>query len=550
VTEGDTGSVNAAFAVTLSGPSSQPVTVNYATANGTATAGSDYTAASAQLTFAPGETSKTVNVAVLGDTIDEANETFTLNLSGATNATIATGAGTATITDDDGSPSLSINSVTATEGNTGTTNATFTVTLSAVSGQTVTVNYGTANGTATAGTDYTTTSGQLIFAPGVTTQTVSVPVIGDTLDEANETFTVVLSGAVNATIGTGTGTGTITDDDPTPSLSINNVTATESSTVPATFTVTLSAASGQNVTVNYATANGTATSGSDYTAIPTTQLVFSPGQTSKTITVPLLEDALDEANETFNVNLSSAVNATIADSQGVGTITENDPTPSLAINNATVTEGNSGSVSATFTVTLSAASGQTVTVNYATASGTATSGSDFTSTSGQLSFTPGQTSKTITVPVLGDTRDEPNETFNVNLSSAVNATIADSQGLGTINDDDPTPSLSINDVSISEGNSGTKVATFTISLSAASGQNVSVNWATANGTATAGTDYNSGSGTATITAGNTTTTVSITIRGDTTLESNETYVVNLSGASNATIADSQGLGTITNDDLF
>jgi len=549
VTEGNAGSVNAAFAVTMSAASSQSVTVNYATANATATAGSDYTAASGQLTFAPGETSKTVNVAVLGDTIDEPNETFTLNLSGATNASIATGTGTGTITDDDGAPSLSINSVTVTEGNTGTTTATFTVTLSAVSGQTVTVNYGTANGTATAGTDYTTTSGQLIFAPGVTTQTISVPVIGDTLDEPNETFTVGLSGAVNATIGTGTGTGTITDDDATPSLTINNVTATESSTVPATFTVTLSAASGQNVTVNYATSNGTATAGSDYTAIPTTQLVFSPGQTSKTITVPLLEDSLDEANETFTVNLSSAVNATIADSQGVGTITDNDPTPSLAINNATVTEGNSGTVSATFTVTLSAASGQTVTVNYATASGTATSGSDFTSTSGQLSFSPGQTSKTIAVPVLGDTRDEPNETFNLNLSSVVNATIADSQGLGTINDDDPTPTLSINDVTISEGTTGNKVATFTISLSAASGQNVSVNWATANGTATAGSDYNSGSGTATITAGNTTTTVSVTIRGDATLEPDETFFVNLSSPSNATIADSQGVGTITNDDL-
>src|SRR5690606_23063191 len=119
-------------------------------------------------------------------------------------------------------------------------------------------------------------------------------------------------------------------------------------------------------------------------------------------------DTLDEDNETFFVNLTNATNVTIVDGQGVGTITDNDATPSLAINNASVTEGNSGSTNATFTVTLSAASGRVVTVNYTTANGTATAGQDYTAVSGTLTFNPGTTSQTIVVPVLGDTLDEAN----------------------------------------------------------------------------------------------------------------------------------------------
>jgi len=548
VTEGNTGSVNAVFAVSLSSAGPQPITVTYATANGTAVAPGDYTATSGTLTFATGVTSQTVTVPVVGDTLDEANETFVVNLSGATNATIADSQGVGTITDDDPSPTLAINDVTVTEGNTGTINAVFTVTLSAVSGQTVTVNYATANGTASSSTDYSSRSGTLTFPAGTTTQTITVPVTGDTLDEPNETFVVNLSGATNATIADSQGVGTIVDDDP-PALSINDVTVTEGNTgtVNAVFTVALSSAGTQPITVNYTTANGTAIAPGDYTARSGT-LTFATGVTSQTITVPVVGDTLDEANETFVVNLSGATNATIADSQGVGTITDNDPSPTLAINDVTVTEGNTGTANAVFTVTLSAVSGQTVTVNYATANGTAVAPGDYTATSGTLTFAVGVTRQTITVPVVGDTLDEANETFVVNLSGATNATIADSQGVGTITDNDPTPSLVINNVSVTEGNTGTQNAVFTVTLSAASGQTVTVNYATANGTATAGSDYAARSGSLTFNPGTTTQTIPIAINGDTTRESNETYFVNLSGATNATIADNQGVGTIVNND--
>ena len=272
----------------------------------------------------------------------------------------------------------------------------------------------------------------------------------------------------------------------------STVTEGNTGTVNAVFTVTLTGLTGQTVTVNYATAAGTASSAAnDYTAIGGT-LTFAPGVTTQQVMVSVRGDTLDEgAAETFNVNLSSASNASISDSSGVGTITDDDdPPPALAIGNATVTEGNSGTVNAVFTVTLTGATTQTVTVNYATAtvSGGASSSTDYTSKSGSLTFLPGgATSQQITVAVNGDTLDEANETFNVNLSNAVIATISDSQGSGTITDDDAAPGIVINNVSVTEGNSGTQTMTFTVTLSQASGQAVSVNYATANNTATGGT---------------------------------------------------------------
>ena len=273
---------------------------------------------------------------------------------------------------------------------------------------------------------------------------------------------------------------------------------------------------------------------------------------SRTITVPVAGDLLDEANETFTVNLTNPqppATADITTATGTGTITDNDPTPSLVINDVSLTEGNSGTVNADFAVTLSAPSGRTVTVNYATANSTAVQPGDYTTTSGTLTFTPGQVLKTISVPVVGDPNDETNETYFVNLSGATNATIADTQGLGTIVNDDSPPSISINDVSLTEGNSGTATLTFTATLSVASGKTVTVAYATADGTGDhAPADYTAASGTVTFTAGQVSRPVAIAVRGDTLDEFDETFAVNLSAPTNASIADSQGVGTILDND--
>jgi hypothetical protein len=309
------------FQVSLSSASGKQVKVNYATANGTASAPGDYTAKSGTLTFAAGQTTKTVTVRNAQDALDENDETFTLALSNPVNATVADGSGQTSILDDDVAPSLAISdSLSQTEGG---PSHSFQVTLSAPSGRTVTVAYATEDGSAQAPGDYTAKSDTLTFSPGETTKTVLVASSQDSLDEASETFTVKLSSPVNATVSDGSGQGTITDDDPTPTLSISDGTNRFEGGPPHTFTITLSAPSGQQVTVDYATQDGTATAPGDYTAKSGT-LTFLPGQTSKSVSVQNVNDALDEPNEMFTVALSNPLNATVADGSGATTILDND----------------------------------------------------------------------------------------------------------------------------------------------------------------------------------------------------------------------------------
>ena len=183
-------------------------------------------------------------------------------------------------------------------------------------------------------------------------------------------------------------------------------------------------------------------------------MTLSAGTTSAVLNVTVNGDTVFETNETFAVDLSAPVNAALADSQGIGTIINDDGVPSLAISDATITEGNAGSQSVALTITLSGSSSQSVTVDYATANGTATvAGGDYLTASGTATFAPGVTSQSVVVSVLGDTVDEPDETFVVNLSAPTNATLADAQGTVTIIDDDPQPSIAIADLSLTEGNS-------------------------------------------------------------------------------------------------
>ena len=390
---------NREFTVTLSAASGLAVTVNYATSNGTATAGADYTAISATtLTFSPGQTTKTFNVAVLADSLDEANETVTLTLSSVSStASFSDATGTLTITDDDATPSLSINDISHNET---AANRTFTVTLSAASGLAVTVNYATSNGTATAGADYTATSGSLTIAADATTATFTVAVLADSLNEADETVTLTLSGVSStATISDATGTLTITNesgnDDP-PSVDFNATSSNGSESVSSkALTVDLSAASGRDVTVAYVI-TGTATgSGTDFTLANGT-LTISAGDTSGTITIAsIVNDSSAESNETVIVTLSNPGNASLgADKVHTYTIVDNDDdsVPSLSINDIS---HNETAANRAFTVTLSSSSSSNVTVNYATSNGTATAGADYTAISATtLTFSPGQTTKT------------------------------------------------------------------------------------------------------------------------------------------------------------
>ena len=203
------------------------------------------------------------------------------------------------------------------------------------------------------------------------------------------------------------------------------------------------------MTVTYATADGTGTAPGDYGAVNNT-LTFAAGETAKQVTVLVNGDLLDEIDETFSVNLTNPINATLSDAQGLGTITDDDPLPAVAIGDVTVTEGDTGTVTASFNVTLVPASGRMVSVHYATADGTATAPADYSATGGDLVFAAGEATKQVTVLVHSDTLDETTRASR-SCSRMRSTGRSSTGGSGTIGDDDDPPSLSIGDVTVTEG---------------------------------------------------------------------------------------------------
>lgn len=305
------------------------------------------------------------------------------------------------------------------------------------------------------------------------------------------------------------------------------------------------------VTVKFRTATGSAAANQDFRTTSGT-LTWPDGDlTTKTITVPITSDTLDERDESFNVELSSPSGiATLGTSNATVVIVDDDTGtvgPGITMAGASIAEGNSGIVNLRFKVQLSASATGQVKVSFATQDGTAKKASDYVANSGTLTFSVGQMSKDILIQVKGDTAIESNETLKVILSKPVGATITTSTATGTIRNDDR-PQLRINDVRLTEGNGGQKTASFTVRLSAAATGPVKVNFATADGTAKKVQDYVATSGSLTLTSGQTSRTIQVRVRGDATKESNETFLVNLSNATGAAIADRQGVGTITNDD--
>ena len=462
------------------------------------------------------------------------------------------------------SPSITITDVTITEGNSGTLAATFTVSLSATSGQTVSIDYATSSGTAAAGSDFEAVEGTLTFAPGQTSQPITVQITGDQLAEYTEAFYVGLTSPTNAFLADAQGVGTIIDNEPRVSIDYGPIYVTEgnSGTTDAKFTLRLSAPYDLPVSVNLSVVAGDtdfyigdwywgyysyppATLNTDFEGGSQT-ITFNPGDLTKEITVPVKGDRDGEPDEYFLVNLNSTDYGAIDSSQAVGIIDDDEPRASISYA-GTVSEG-AGTM--TFTISLSNPSPDIVAVTYATADyGSATAGSDYVAKVGTATFNPGELTKSITVDILDDRLGEYDEYLYVNLTGATGAMLNDYQtsGYGYIQDNEPR--LSINSVSLSEGNSGTKLMTFTVTLSAAYDQPVTVNYATENGTAVAGSDYVATAGMLTFSPGQTSKTITVTIKGDKTKEYDEYFYVVLSDASdNALLYNSTGSGSIRNDD--
>ena len=539
IAEGDNGSINVTFTVTLSTLTQQTVTVLFNTSSNspaTATAGLDYQPSSGTLTFHPTETTKTLTVTVNGERLVEPDETFVVNLYGAVNASIADGQGQGTIKNDDAA-NLVISQVYGGGGNSGASYRNDFIEL---------FNRGTTT------VDFSVTPYSLQYA-GVSTG--SSGNFGGT-GGSNKTnlVTGTLAPGQYFLVQEAAGTGGTTNLPPPD----------------ATGSIAMSAATGKVALVA-----GTA-------ALPSLNCPGDDGSTPFNPNNSIIADLVGYGSFAATAGhcfegagpAPAPGNATAILRKAGGCVDTNDNTgdffvsspkprntasslndcgggfkPEIIVNNATVTEGNTGSKTVDFAVMLSTPGTLPVTVDYNTVDGTAGAGADYQSTSGTLTFAPGETARLVTVIITGDTLDEPNETFFLHLSNATNGTIQESPATGVINDNDPQPSLSVNDVTVTEGDAGTKTLDFTVTLSAPSGNSVTLDYATADDTATAGSDYQPSNGILTFNPGDTTKTISVTTNGDRTIEPDETFLVNLSGAINASISDSQGRGTITNDDF-
>ena len=457
--EGNTGSKAVTLTLTLSSAAVGGETVAWATSNGSATAGSDYTAASGTVTFATGATSATISVTVLGDTTVEGNESFTVTLSSPTGGlTLGTSSATVMITNDDVAParSVSIAGASTTEGNSGSKTITLTLTLSAAAVGGETVAWATSNGTATAGSDYTAASGTVTFAAGATSATISVTVLGDSVVEANETFTVTLSNPTGGlTLGTSSATATITNDDvsalPAVSVVAGSPNASEAGPVAGSFTLTRSGATTGALAVKL-TWSGSATFSSDYTlsmsgatlSADRLTLTFAAGSASATITVTPVADSVVESSETVVLTVASGTGYSVGSpASATVTIADAPPPPlTLSVADASIVEGDTKTSTLTVAVTLSRASTSAVTVVIATqqigtGTGLATAGTDYHTKTATLTFAAGQTSATFAITIVNDRLVEGNETFRVVLSSpGGGATIARGTATLTITDND------------------------------------------------------------------------------------------------------------------
>ncbi|MCA9169466.1 MAG: S8 family serine peptidase, partial [Planctomycetales bacterium] len=434
VSETDSGFAFADFVVTLSTASSNAITVDYQTTQDSATEGDDYVLTGGTLTYAAGETVKTIQVPIFGDTLPELNETFFLDLSNPTNATLVDSQATGMIINNDPLVAASIGDISVEEGNLGFTVATFTVSLSGVSGVTVVIPYSSSAGTATSGVDYLDVAGSLSFAPGETSKTIQMLVTGDVQSEAAETFTVELANPTNATLDFASAEATILNDDTFILIGDTLVIEQDDVNSVLSFPITLSSPNPATVTVNYVTQSGSATSSSDFVAASGT-VTFAPGETEHVINVTVLADTEIEGDETVVLNLQNPVNALLDRNTAEGNILNDDTI--ILIDDVIISEGNSGFTTALFSVQLVQGTVLPVSVDFATSAGTATN--DFAKLSGTLYFEAGQTLQTVSVRIKGDRVIEADETFFVDLTNPVNALLGDNQGAGTIVDEDNGP---------------------------------------------------------------------------------------------------------------
>lgn len=540
--EGDSGTTDFTFTVTVDPPAGTGF--RFQTVQDTASEGVDYVVWSGTTSVSAGSPSTTISVPVRGDTIAEADETFTLEISEVTNPSVVLGdgGGLGTIIDDDAPPQISVADVVVGEGD---GDAEFVISLDKPAGQTVSFGLVTTPISATADEDYTATGGVGTIATGFSQTTIPIAVADDALDEDEETFRLAITNVQNADVADDRGIATIVDDDDPPTISVGDVAGAEGDG-DQVLTVALDAASGKEVTAALSTTPATATADVDFTPVVDQPITFTPGQTSQTVTVPILDDALDEDDETWTAALSDVVNAVPAGT-ATGTILDDDPAPGLSIDDVTTPERGT----AVFTVTLDAPSALTATVDFATRSGTATEGADLPGEAGVLVFPPGTTVREVEVTVTADDAVEGDEAYDVVLADPVNAVLVDAVGTGTIIDDDPRAVLLDVMPSPLLETDGPAAADLALRLTEPAPTELTVEVATGpGGTATPGEDFTAlGSVIRTFPEGATTPVegpVALEVLGDTAFEGDEVIEVLLTPSTAFPAAGVEV--TITDDD--
>lgn len=581
--EGQSVSSPFTFTVTRSG-SLNAATVNYAV---TGTGASPATAAdfvgsvlpSGVVTFEAGQATRVIAIPVREDKSVEANESFQVTLSGATGgATIVAATATGSILNDDTSLAIAATDAIKTEGNVGSIPFTFTITRTGDLSGTNSVNYAvTGFGTNPAIVDDFISSvlpnGIASFAVGQATRLITIPIRPDKLVEADESFRVTISNATEgATITRASADGLIINDDapPAPSLAIAATSASKnegSGTGTAfTFTVTRSKVLTGATTVNYAVTGFGASpaTAEDFVGgvMPSGVVSFAAGQETRVISIPVRGDTTVEPNESFGVTLSNASGgATLTTATANGLIRNDDSVLVIAATSASKNEGNGATTAFTFTVTRTGFLTGAATVNYAvTGFGqNPVTAADFVGgvlPSGVVSFAVGQTSLTITIPVIGDSIAEADEEFRVTLSGAsVGSTLATATANGLIRNDDTGLAIAATSASKNEGNDGTTLFTFTVTRTGLLTGTTVINYAvTGQGVNPAtNTDFLNNvlpRGTVAFAAGETTKVISILVNGDAVVEADEGFLVTLSGARLGTsLITALASGLIRNDDV-
>lgn len=553
----------AEFVIILDRSATASVTVNYRTVGGTATAGSDFTAATGSVTFSPGEVVKTVRVAITNDSVAEAAESFGFELtgiSGVSGAKIGDGMATGTIGLSDtaaaGTPYVSVERMVVNEAE-ASGQATLVFKLSAPSASETSFRFNTFNGSA-GDYDYdgygTTT---IVFAPGETIKTVVVPLLSDNEVEGFQQFGVTLQDAVGLKIADRFTWIPIADDDRTdraPIATVSDIAVDEGDGF-ADVVIVLDRASTVPVTVSYRTVGDTATADSDFTTL-TGSVVFNPGETAKTVRVAIADDTVAEKAEAFRFELTGIAGVSGgAIGDGVATIaiglsdTAAEATPYVSVERATFNEVEPDGM-ATLVFKLSAPSTNETSVDFNTFNQTAGS-YDFTGydysvlgySTTTIVFAPGETIKTIKVPIIDDAGIEGTEQFGVALRNAIGLKITDMFTYMSIADNDRSdrpPIATVGDLNVDEGDG---FADFVILLDRGSNVPVTVSYRTVAGSAAAGSDFTALTGSVVFNPGETAKTIRVAIADDTSAERAETFQFELTGVSGAAIGD--GLATAT-----